>query len=205
MRRKITLVWSICSVLSTSIYAAPTTITFDTIDSFVSVSSNNVERVGDATFSHDLYTHPDGFQWYDDAGNMVVYNYYGERNEYVEFDSAVQLVSLDIDGQLVKLQVAEQLHLRMYDIIGGLLNTIDIAPTPSLQTVSINHSNVKKFEIDFTGGSPEYSDGRLHAWYTLDNITYEAEPVSPIPTPSAIILGSMGAGLVIWTRRRRAL
>lgn len=200
MKRKIALVWLVCSVLSTSIYAAPTTITFDTIDSFV--WGNIVDRIGDATFSHDLYTHPDGFEWYDDAGEKVVYNYYGERNEYIEFDSAVQLISMDVDGLLTSLPVADTLHLRMYDSGDVLLNTIDITPTPDPQAVSINQANVKKFEIDFTGGSPFYGDGREHAWYTLDNITYDAQP---IPTPSAIILSSFGIGVVGWLRKRKVL
>jgi hypothetical protein len=52
----------------------------------------------------------------------------------------------------------------------------------------------------FTGGSPSfYNDGRNHAWYSIDNITYTP---MPIPEPSAVFLLSLGTAAGVGSRRR---
>jgi hypothetical protein len=73
--------------------------------------------------------------------------------------------------------------------------------------------------MDIPGGSPHYAwlhmsgqsnIGLSTHLVTFDGWAYEDQPGTPIgagtiPAPGAIILGGLGAGLVAWLRRRRAI
>ena len=64
--------------------ANATVIDFDTVDSFT--VDGRIDRIGDVTFSRDLYTFPDGFELFDDGGNNLAYDFYAESEEYLSFD-----------------------------------------------------------------------------------------------------------------------
>ena len=53
--------------------------------------------------------------------------------------------------------------------------------------------------IDFTGGTNWYGDGRDHAWYFLDNLTYNE--ANAVPEPSTFAL--MCLGLAVWGYGRK--
>ena len=54
----------------------------------------------------------------------------------------------------------------------------------------------------FIGASPYYGDGRLHAWYQIDNIFCENIQVSATPEPSSYALMVLGYfGLVCYKRK----
>jgi len=73
--------------------------------------------------------------------------------------------------------------------------------------------------MDIPGGSPHYAYLRMSDQLNIgtsthrvmfDGWAYDDQPGTPIgagtiPAPGALILGSLGAGLVAWLRRRRAL
>ena len=84
-------------------------------------------------------------------------------------------------------------YLEAYDASNNLLASSsgpDNYTTNSLISVSAPNIAYVKFP------SPGYS-------YTLDDFGYETGAV--IPAPGAILLGSIGVGLVGWLRRRRTL
>ncbi len=184
--------------INSSISAA--VIDFDTVDSFT--STGRIDSISGLTFSSDLYSFPDGFQSYSDSGDNVAYNYYGESGEYFTFDSAVTLNSFDFNGIFISLPVAGEHQISLLDSSDNILNTFNVASAGS-QTLIFNQSNVSKVKFDFTGGDLGfYGDDRYHAWYTVDDISYD---VSQVPEPS--ILALLGAGVVGigFIRRRKFL
>ncbi|MDP6342579.1 MAG: PEP-CTERM sorting domain-containing protein [Alphaproteobacteria bacterium] len=175
---------------------ASTVIDFSSVDNYT--PTGLIERIGDVSFSYDLYTNPDGF--YLNLGYAS--NYYGERKEFFTFDDAVLLESLDIHGNYCCIN-PDNIILNLYDAADSLLNSVSFAAPASFQTIVLNENNVKWVEIDFTGGGPAYGDGRTHAWWGLDNITYsEAIAAAPEPFSGALLgVGLLGLGML---RRRRA-
>jgi hypothetical protein len=76
------------------------------------------------------------------------------------------------------------------------------------QTISISGVNFDKatffFDVTRTPAmNPSNPPGLIEI---IDDIEFtEFNPISPIPAPGAVLLGSLGAGLVGWLRRRKTL
>lgn len=81
-------------------------------------------------------------------------------------------------------------QIRSYDLANSLVNTQNVSGI-SRFLVIINTSGVHRVEVDFTG---DYG-------YSLDDLTFN----TPIPAPSAVMLGSIGVGIVNWLRRRKTI
>lgn len=188
------------STLVLSVNASAAVIDFNTVDSYT--SSGRIDRIGDITFSRDLYSFPDGLELYNDNGNNLAYNYYGENGEFLSFDSAVTLQSMDFSGVFLTLPQASQLVIKLLDSSDTLLSSLNLPPS-SFQTLVFNQSNVSKIMIDFSGGNYGfYGDDRYHAWYAIDNITYD---ISAVPVPAAVwLFGSGLLSLIGVTRRKKA-
>lgn len=86
---------------------------------------------------------------------------------------------------------------------------VDLGVLPIKDEDWITHT----FTLDATALA-ELVDGTLNMWMNIDEIGYKywavtlrqsTLTVDYIPAPGAILLGSLGVGLVGWLRRRRAL
>ncbi len=193
----------LCFLIACS-FCSAVVIDFSTVDLFRNDGNNIVLQIGAVSFSHSLYSHPDGFRKWQDAPyttNPVVYNWYGERREYLQFAAPVYLQSLDasILQYSYALPKPTTMIFEMYNASGTLLNTV-VWGTPgnSLQTIALNQYNVSKLVIDFTGGADHYSDGRMHAWYALDNIVYD----TAVPEPASFALFLLAFGILLFQRNR---
>lgn len=157
-------------------------IDFTSVDSFTN-SPNRIDRIGDVTFSHDLYSHPDGFY----LQNGFAWSYYGENGMYFTFDDAVEFTSLDIGPYCCN--TPDTFKISAFDFNNNLLNSITFNWTNTWATYTLNQGNVSKVSLEFTGGTNVYNDGRLHAWYAIDNIRYKSIDV---PEPSTLAIFALG-------------
>lgn len=157
-----------------------------------------LSTIADLNFSAHLYSHPDGFH----MSGGVAYNYYGESGEFITFDNPVLLESIDVSGTIFGLPQAITITLDLYDSNSLFLATRTIPGGGAFQTLLLQQDNVSKVVFTFTGGGPAYGDGRNHAWYAIDNITYS--PAS-IPEPSAALLLFFGMGAFASRRHRNKI
>ncbi|MEN6577460.1 MAG: hypothetical protein ABFD90_14040 [Phycisphaerales bacterium] len=87
-----------------------------------------------------------------------------------------------------------------YDLDNNLLGSVSANPTsvdPSVR-MFLGWSDPRGVSrVVFTNGAGDD--------YYIDNLTLNPLVSSPIPAPGAVLLGSLGAGIVDWLRKRRTL
>ncbi|MGE5293354.1 MAG: hypothetical protein ACM3VT_00860 [Solirubrobacterales bacterium] len=89
----------------------------------------------------------------------------------------------------------ESVYMEGY--LGGTLvgtsSTLDLDGTPTFLAANFG-GNVDMVRLHVARGS-----------FVMDDVTYSAVSNPTIPAPAALVLGSLGAGLVGWLRRRSTL
>jgi hypothetical protein len=151
----------------------------------------------DGTFSTDLSgDFNDGF--YEEYSDTQAYNGYGQNGEYILFNSPEELNSLNLIGWAGYSPTT--LTFDLYSASDVLLASQTDSNLGVSQTFTFDTPAVSKLVFNFTGGTDYYGDGRIVAWYIVNDITYGANAV---PEPSTwLLLGTSLAGLCAWRRRR---
>jgi hypothetical protein len=149
-------------------------------------------------FSHNLYPqHPDG--WYRVGGSVS--NWFGEHNEYFEFENEVTLNSFNITSRY--FDTLSSMTIRYYDDALSLIgsNTISSPTNGNWHTVSPILNGVFRMEFDFAGGTNTYGDGRTHQWLGVTNVDFNAN--AAVPEPASLALLGLGLAGIGFARARR--
>ncbi len=168
MHRLIKTTIPILALSLLAVTAVATTIDFSVIDEYH--ADGRIQRIGEAYFSHALYTHPDGF----DAWEGGSYNFYGEQGESIVFDNPVSLNSIML-RDMPSLNATNPLYIEFFDAGDASLGISTLDLTITLTAYPLNVSGVKKMVFTFDGGIPFYDDGRDHAWYFIDDISFDID------------------------------
>jgi len=132
------------------------------------------------------------------TGPVTTYDY------YIEFARPVSFVSLDLydfrqDGGAVSGETAT---LTVYSDLFTTAVGTDVFTIPSVNPVdgNIEHLSVVTGSYNIFSSSLVFASASGDVGTGIDNVQFET-----IPAPGAILLGSIGVGLVGWLRRRRTL
>jgi hypothetical protein len=141
---------------------------------------------------------PDGL-WISDGDAATS----GDTLVEIVFDPTfgATLTSFDVD-----VAGYAPVNLTIYDMSGNTLLSTSVTLTNGAYSdpgvyahYGVTSGNgVSKFS--FSSGS-----GQIEGWTSIDNVVVVADGASQIPAPAAILLGTIGTGLVGWLRRRRTL
>jgi hypothetical protein len=158
----------------------------------------------------------DGFYNYAD-GPTRAFNGYGQNGESIRFNSPVVFNSLTLGTcGFCGGYDATTVTVSLYDAADAFLTSQTVAPTATLALLNFDLDGVARATFSFSGGTNIYGDGRLAAFYNVNDVTYSAAPVAVIrflpetpaavPEPAAWALMIIGFGLVgTGLRQRRML
>jgi hypothetical protein len=127
-------------------------------------------------------------------------------NAWAKPASIVSSGTFDFDGASLTAAWRDGLNITVagYENDSLLYSTTVVVDTTDHAWFEFNYAGIDRLEFDSFGGEDAFSwNSGEH--FAMDDFTFT--PSTPIsnPSPGAILLGSLGVGLVGWLRRRRTL
>jgi hypothetical protein len=164
-----------------------------TIPPYVDVSGFGVTKLSITAagwWGHSVYTQS-GPEGYGSAWTDPVYEAFGISVLYNAPYNALVGVFLT-DAPPDPLSLPARLDYNTSDMRSPLLQ----------QTFAVGSG---LYNIAIPSGATRLFGGLNDGWEWSDNVGFVTVTVKPIPAPGAILLGSIGVGLVGWLRRRRTI
>lgn len=153
----------------------------------------------DGTFSSGLSgDYPDGF--YGFLTQAV--DGYGQNGEAIYFTNPAEFNSVDVASCTGCGFPADNLTVSLYDAASNLLaSQTATGLTSAFDTLVFNTNGVSSVVFTFSDGADIYRDGRIDAWYYVNNVTYGAG-VAAVPAPGALLLLGFGLIALVCVRRQ---
>ena len=166
---------------------------FLTIPAYVDVSGfvgTNLSITATGTWGHSVYTQS-GPEGYGSAWTNPVYEAFGISTLYNAPYNALVGVFLT-DDPPDPLSLPARLDYNTSDMTSPLLQ----------QTFAVGAG---LYNIAIPSGATRLFGGLNNGYEWWDNVGEVFVTITPVPAPGAILLGSIGVGLVGWLRRRRTI
>lgn len=166
---------------------------YNTIPLYVDVSGfvgTNLSITATGTWGHSVYTQS-GPEGYGSAWTDPVYEAFGISTlNNAPYNALVGVFLTDAPPD--PLSLPARLDYNTSDMTSPLLQ----------QTFAVGSG---LYNIAIPSGATRLFGGLNDGWVWSDNVGGVIVTITPVPAPGAILLGSIGVGLVGWLRRRRTI
>jgi hypothetical protein len=156
---------------------------------------------------YNISSWPSGQQW--GGAWYWIHGYVGATTalDYTGNDGIIAFDNKDATYVQLAYCSGSDLNLLAYDSGGNLIDQ-DVGPA-NRRYVESNESGPGTLRVDWDG-SNRIAYVNVHDtgnFWVVDNVMTDATGIiiRPVPAPGAFLLGTMGAGVVGWLRRRKAV
>ncbi|MBP8910691.1 MAG: PEP-CTERM sorting domain-containing protein [Phycisphaerae bacterium] len=190
----------LCVLMTFVAVPAGAAVTFDDLSSGASIPAGYAGLNWSNFRSKDGTTMPSLSGYFNGivSANNVAYNPWGSPAEILG-------ASFDLGGLYLTAAWNTGLNVDIEGYLNGnlLYSRTLVVDTTGPTWVTLNYLGVDRVRFVSYGGV-EANVGGSGTQFVIDNVSFE--PIdAAIPAPAALLLGSLGTGLVGWLRRRKSL